>query len=209
MREVTVSAVRADELSAKDLCAVEAALPARAEKARRFRQERDRLLCLGAGYLMMRAVGIRREEEILIGENGKPYAPGYPPFSISHSGVWCILAAGTQRTIGADIEAVCEAHLDAAGAVLTPGELAWMARDPVERFFRLWTWKESLMKATGLGMALEPREIEALSFAMGRPVRLLGREWHACEGGREGYRFSVCADEPIGGLRWVEYRGNL
>lgn len=42
-------------------------MPERAEKAGRFRLEGDRLLCLGAGYLMMHAMEIRSESEIRLG----------------------------------------------------------------------------------------------------------------------------------------------
>ena len=205
MKEMTISAVCTDALRGMDLSAVEAALPGRAERARRFRQESDRLLCLGAGYLMMQAVGIRRESDLRLGEHGKPYAPGFPAFSISHSGIWCILASGDHRLIGADLEAVNRAHLDAAPAVYTPAELDWMAEDPLIRFFRLWTWKESVMKATGLGMSLEPGRFEVLPFARGESLRLFGRNWYAAGGSLGGYVFSVCADEPIGPLRWVGY----
>ena len=104
-------------------------MPERAEKAGRFHLEGDRLLCLGAGYLMMHALGIRSESEIRLGGYGKPYAPGYPPFSISHSGDWCILASGAGRDIGVDIEALRQSHLDLAPAVYTPRELAWMAEE--------------------------------------------------------------------------------
>ena len=206
MKEMTISAVCTDALRGMDLSAVEAALPGRAERARRFRQESDRLLCLGAGYLMMQAVKIRREAEIRLGEYGKPAAPGYPAFSLSHSGLWCILASGAQGAVGADIEALNPAHLDIAPSVYTPGEQAWMSGDPLIRFFQLWTWKESVMKATGLGLSLEPRRFEVLPFAEGKPVQLLGREWHARSGRLDGYVFSVCADEPLGPLTWVEYQ---
>ncbi len=209
MREITISAVRTDVLREMDLGTVETAMPQRAERARRFRFERDRLLCLGAGYLMMQALGIRSESEILLCGNGKPYAPGYPPFSISHSGVFCILAAGEEGTVGADIEEINEAHVDVAPVVYITKELAWMAGDPLDRFFRLWTWKESVMKATGLGMELEPRSCEVLPFTRNQPVRVRGREWHAFSGALSGYRYSVCADERIGGVRFVEYRQPL
>lgn len=141
--------------------------------------------------------------------NGKPYVPGHPPFSIAHSGLWCILASRTKRAIGADIESLDSRQLDVAPAVYTPAELAWMAEDPLTRFFRLWTWKESVMKATGLGMALEPGSFEALPFAFNRPIRLLGKEWYANTGALDGYIFSVCADEPVGPLHWVEYQSPL
>ena len=65
------------------------------------------------------------------------------------------------------------------------------------------------MKATGLGMALEPKSFEALPFAFAHPLRLLGQEWYATTRTLDGYIFSVCADEPIGLLRWVEYQSPL
>lgn len=207
MSEVTISAVRTDVLRTLDLSAVEAAMPQRAERARRFRLERDRLLCLGAGYLMMRAAGIRGEVELRYGENGKPCAPGCPPFNISHSGVWCVLASGAPRTIGVDIEAVDPAHLDVAPAVYTSRELAWMAEDPLSRFYRLWTWKESVMKAAGLGLSLAPQSFEALPFASGGSILVRGQRWYARGGMLDGYAFSVCSDEPVGEVKWVEYRG--
>jgi len=79
-----------------------------------------------------------------------------------------------------------------------------MAADPTDRFFRLWTWKESLMKAAGLGMSLEPRSFEVLPFAEGKPVLLRGSAWHAAGGSLEGYRYSVCSDVPIGRVLWTE-----
>lgn len=63
---------------------------------------------------------------------GKPYAPGFPEFSISHAGDWVVCATASAGTIGIDIEmlaagrsagslgawAAREATLKAAGAAL-------------------------------------------------------------------------------------------
>ena len=204
MTETAIYTIRTEDVRRLDPGRLEAAMPERAAKAGRFRFEKDRLLCLGAGFLMMEALGIRNEAEIQYGEYGKPFAPGYPAFSLSHSGERCILATGTMGTVGVDLEEINEKHIDIAPEVYTEVELAWMAEDPLRRFFRLWTWKESVMKATGQGMQLEPRSFEVLPFAEGNPVRLRGREWYACGGEFERYSFSVCADEPISRIRWTE-----
>jgi len=60
------------------------------------------LLCLGAGLLMNRVLGIE-ERELQYGEYGKPYALGKAEFSISHGGNWAILSVGSQP-VGVDIE---------------------------------------------------------------------------------------------------------
>ncbi len=208
--EATIYAVRTDtvrELGPAAAEKVEKAMPARAARARRFLFEKDRLLCLGAGLLMMEALGIRGEGELRYGPYGKPYAPGYPAFSLSHSGAWCVLATGDGfAEIGVDIEEVDARHIGVAPTVFTPAELAWMQADPVERFFRLWTWKESVMKAAGLGMALEPVSFDVLPFLSGRAARIAGREWHAAGEPWDNCICSVCADKPIGKLRWAECR---
>ena len=203
MKEALIYTIRTEAVRKADCSLLAERMPKRVEKAMRYRFERDRLLCLGAGLLMTEALGIRDERELRYGAYGKPYAPGYPAFSISHSGTCCILACGEAPDIGADIEEICEAHAGVAPAVYTEAEQAWMKEDPVIRFFRLWTWKESVMKAAGLGMSLAPRSFEALPFAEGKPVRVLGRSWYARETELDNCRISVCADEPIGGLRLV------
>ena len=206
MNEITVYAIRTDTVRELDLTALETAMPERVEKARRFHFEKDRLLCLGAGFLMMSALGIQREDELRYGENGKPYVPGYPAFNLSHSGSWCALAAGGVKRIGFDLEEINEQHTDIAKEVYTDAELAWMQEDPVNRFFRLWTWKESVMKACGLGMSLVPRSFEVLPFAGGRAVRTAGGDWYARGGTWDNCCFSVCADEPVGRVVWIEIK---
>ena len=75
-----------------------------------------------------------------------------------------------------------------------------------ERFFTLWTLKESLMKAAGLGLQLQPDSFEVLPFLRNEPVFLLGKEWYAAAGGVHGYCYSVCGLAPVGQLVWEEQR---
>ena len=178
-------------------------MPERMKRAERYRFEKDRLLCMGGGFLMLHVVGIRDESEICQGQYGKPFAPGYPAFNLSHSGEWCILSKGDCE-IGVDIEKTDGKNLSAAPAVYTPRELTWMNGDPIERFYQLWTWKESLIKALGTGMSLEPKTFDVMPFAEDQPVSLNGQSWYAASGSIPGYRFSVCASSPVSSLQWVE-----
>ena len=201
---IPVYAIHIDTVRRTNWTPLQQSMPARMEKARRYRFERDRLLCVGAGLLMRRVPGIHDESGLRPGRFGKPRAPGYPAFSLSHSGDWCVLAMH-KDDIGVDIEKIDEQHLSVAPAVFTPGEQDWMHENPLERFHILWTLKESLMKATGLGLALPPDSFEVLPFLAGHPVSLQGRTWYAASGKVPGYRFSVCGQAPIGALEWVEY----
>ena len=118
MTETAVYTIRTEDVRRLDPGRLEAAMPQRADRAGRFRFEKDRLLCLGAGFLMTEALGIRSEAELRYGEYGKPFAPGYPAFSLSHSGERCILATGTAGTIGADLEEINRVHQESS-----PGEI--------------------------------------------------------------------------------------
>ena len=82
-----------------------------------------------------------------------------------------------------------------------------MRGDPLNRFFQLWTWKESVMKAAGLGMNLVPRTFEVLPFVRGQSVQAAGGTWYAFGGTWGNCRFSVCADEPVGRVVWAETTG--
>ncbi len=205
MDKVAVYAISAETVRQLNQTSLFRYMPERMKRAEKYRFERDRLLCIGGGFLMRHIVGIRDESEIRHGRYGKPFAPGYPAFNLSHSGEWCILAKGDCE-IGMDIEKIDKNNLPAAPTVYTPRELNWMNEDPLERFYQLWTWKESLIKALGTGMFLEPKTFEVLPFIENQPLYMHGQSWYAASNSIPGYRFSVCASAPICSLKWIELR---
>jgi hypothetical protein len=66
-----------------------------------------------------------------------------------------------------------------------------------EAFFRLWTGKEALLKALGVGFSLDPREVE-LEFEPGG--------FRACTGQGPGTAWSIASlvirDEGVGRRAW-------
>jgi len=96
--------------------------------------------------------------------HGRPFLPDYPgtDFNLSHTGEWIALAIGPGNgRIGLDIETIDPTFpaLGIAREFFLPEECLWLSQGPIERFFQLWTVKEALMKATGLGMSLPPDQI--------------------------------------------------
>ena len=69
-------------------------MPKRFARANAYKQEKDRLLCLGGAILMADIVGITNESDICFNSSGKSFANGFPEFNISHSGDVCVLAIG-------------------------------------------------------------------------------------------------------------------
>jgi 4'-phosphopantetheinyl transferase len=141
--------------------------PEERARAERFRQADDRRRhILGRGLLrtMLARRLVRAPESLVFGANpnGKPTladADG-TAFNVSHSGDYVLVAVGRAAAIGVDVEQ-WRPRLDVAGVgrqVFTPAELALIADAPDEektfRFFRQWTFKEAVAKASGLGLSL-------------------------------------------------------
>lgn len=120
----------------------------RREKALRLRREEARLLSIGAG-LLLRMAGL--EPPFAFGEHGKPYLPGGPAFSLTHTGTFAALAVQENR-VGLDAETIAPVRRAAARA-LTSGERRFMEAEPERRFTYLWTRKEAVLKCTGAGLS--------------------------------------------------------
>lgn len=206
MNDITVYTLSVRNVCRYDISKLESALPKRMERSGHYHFEKDRLLCLAAGILLLEGLGLKSEDELSYGEYQKPYAQGFPAFNLSHSGGYAILAVGGDN-IGADIEQADPAHIGIAPSVCSPRELQWQSEDPAVRFFRLWVLKESLMKATGLGIHLEPRTLDVLPFTRGEPVILGEKKWYARELSLDDCRSAVCSDAPIGEVRLVNIGG--
>lgn len=144
-----------------------------------------------------------------IGSRGKPYLPGGPEFSISHSrGVaGCAVDSGP---VGLDIERVREFTPGMRGKICTQGELLLTGGDDF-LLTQLWTCKESYMKLTGLGFAQGLHETEF--SALGDRPRLSGREEARfssalLERRGESFWLTLClAGEAELQIKWIDYAG--
>ena len=110
-----------------------------------------------------------------LGRYGKPYLQDFPElfFNLSHSRNWAALAVAVGGELGVDLEFIDPDFpaLEIASNYFRPSECAALgvAEDPPALFFKFWTAKEALMKATGLGMNLEPSQIEVRLDGQGSP----------------------------------------
>ena len=79
--------------------------------------------------------------------------------------------------VGADIEPAAADPPADTRLILTPAERHWLAgqREPAA-FYRLWTGKESVVKAIGTGLQLPLNAFEVLPVSDG-VHRICGAEW--------------------------------
>jgi phosphopantetheinyl transferase len=143
-------------------------------------------------------------------ENGKPYLPGGPAFSFSHSGGLAIVAISDQDTVGVDIEQIRRVAIPAEWYTHFPA-LAGMLQTPPEAksgacqtFLTAWTRLEALAKCEDIPMSLlldlpirvaasaatvcdlnvENGYLVALAFRGNAQVVVAEAEWDVCYGPR-------------------------
>jgi 4'-phosphopantetheinyl transferase len=81
-------------------------------------------------------------------------------FNVSHTAGLIVLGFTRGRAVGVDVENLCARvnPIDTAKHVFSVTELATLARLPAEqqldRFFEYWTFKESYIKARGMGVSI-------------------------------------------------------
>lgn len=163
---------------------------ARADRFR-FAKDRDRYI-LGHGLLretLGRYLGRPAPElKLLRGEFGKPFLEAHPVhFNLSDTKD-AVLVALAHQPIGADIETMNRQtdHERVAAHYFTPREVSGIlhAADGKQRFLELWTRKEAVLKACGVGLMDDLHSLEVGS-ALNRMqithpdfVRLAAAEYH-------------------------------
>lgn len=123
--------------------------------ADKFAVEEDKTQRLVSAYLKRKYVG-----EWNISEQGKPVSDKIF-FNVSHCSGATVIALA-DRNVGVDIEKIRPVADKLKDYVAASGERAEILTD--EDFFRVWTAKESLVKAEGFGVNRKPKEIPALPF---------------------------------------------
>ena len=186
--------------------------PVRQEKLARLHADGPRCLSLGVALLLRHALldaGLWSEalEET---EKGQPFFSDLPAFhfSLSHSGAR-VLCAAADGDVGCDLERPRPFSLSLAGRFFHPTESAYLAALPEDRrqdaFFRLWTGKESFMKAVGQGFAL-PMSDFALAPEGDRAAvsqQFDGRTYRVRYVPMDDYLCAVCAADSLDALRLI------
>jgi len=160
-----------------------------------LRNEPARRRCLAGGLLLRRVVGAGEESYTPF---GKPFIPGAPPYSISHSGHIVCIAVG-ETPLGVDLEMHRPARANKLIAhCFAAGERALVKTE--KDFFALWTAKESLGKQLGVGIArilrvplLEKNE-QTLVCPSLPTLRFYQSDYF------EGCSFTLCTEEDWDGV---------
>lgn len=105
----------------------------------------------------------KKPQAIIFDKNpyGKPFIRNSDTqFNLSHSKQWAVLAVGIDCELGVDVESTSDRHstLSIAQNYFHADEIAQLEKftletEQQEYFFRLWTLKESFVKALGTGIS--------------------------------------------------------
>lgn len=179
----------------------------RREKIDSYRLVRDKKLSLGVGILLNRGLseyGLKEADvAIAYGKHGKPYLVNYPNihFNLSHAGQM-VLAIFAEVEVGCDIEPIQKAEMPLAKRFFCSEEYEYIATQTEEwqnrAFYRIWTLKESFIKATGLGLSL-PLNVFEIQIGTDEMVNVRQTVDHAdyqfFEYQMEDYCIAVCFRE--------------
>jgi 4'-phosphopantetheinyl transferase len=161
--------------------------PEKQKRIKRFHFYRDARNALLGDILarteICRATGLKNEQlDFSTNEYGKPFLNHLTPdgsaadprihFNISHTGNY-IACAVADRSVGIDIESIKSVDLNIAERFFAPDEIEYvMDNNQAQRFFEVWTKKESRIKWEGKGLSkslesfsvFDSEELEKLSY---------------------------------------------
>ncbi|MFJ7837979.1 4'-phosphopantetheinyl transferase family protein [Lysinibacillus sphaericus] len=143
----------------------------RKEKVSKFHFDEDKKRSILAEVLLRHSLkrdfGMTNDHiHFTINEYGKPNLQNFDHihFNLAHSGDWVVCAV-SDTPIGIDIEQVAMIEMDIAKAYFTSSEYQDILSQPkdkqIQYFYKLWTLKESYVKAEGKGLTIP---LDSFSF---------------------------------------------
>jgi len=175
--------------------------------AERFLKVEDRYARLVGRFLLLQ--GLERLglscsllTHLHYGPYGRPELEAPVDFNISHSCDLVFCALSMSGRVGIDIEVIRPVDLADFFPTLTPTERIAIQQDdnPMLKFFRLWTMRESVLKAVGVGLS---GMIASLDFESGNALAN-GCQWHITElSAWDGYACSL-ASSSLNDDIWIE-----
>lgn len=141
--------------------------------------------------------------------NGKPYLKGMEQYHFNISNTdGMVVCAVSEVELGVDVEREKPFRKGILRKCAGPGETEYIlgAEEKVqqERFFRLWTLKESYIKMTGEGMRIPLNEIEFELLKKDESVRITcSKEGNFYQRNEKEYWMSLCTKESAN-VQWIQ-----
>lgn len=177
----------------------------RQEKIDRYKFKKSKIESLGATILLDEVLKEYSlcEKDMQYGKNfyGKPFFKGHENihFSISHTKGYS-LCSFSNISVGADIQIIGKDAVHLVERFYTKDEADYVFSQPDEKsqqkaFYRLWSLKESYIKAVGKGMSIPIESFNVLENG--------GQTINGCDGKTffykeyefQGYAIAVCSSE--------------
>lgn len=162
----------------------------RRRKILSHKTEKGIVQSFGAGLLldkMLKQQGIFRTD-FTVADSGKPYLPGGIFFNISHSGKLAVCTL-SQSEVGCDVEEILGIRNGALTGAFSDAEIKYIGDDP-ERFYALWTAKESYIKFSGATIA-SIKDISLSANVSCGQIEIKGA--HITSGRINNYIYAVCS----------------
>ncbi len=179
----------------------------RRERIAAMRRREDKLRSLAAELTLRYALGQAGVTDYTLahGPHGKPYLASHPRlhFNLSHSHER-VLCAVSACEVGCDVEYRNGDRIGVATRFFTEDEQAFLEKaatdeEKTRRFYRLWTLKESYVKALGEGMTRPMRSFSVAPDENGAITLQPPTDpsWHFHEYmGETDYAIAVCSRSP-------------
>lgn len=186
----------------------------RKAKTYKYRFQGDRIRSLGAGILLYHMLKENGMENVDIDVNqyGKPFLCNNEiQFNLSHSGNYAVCSYG-QGDSGIDIEWYKSADLEIARRFFEQQESRLVEEYGTQMFIRLWTLKESYIKAEGKGLKIPldsfqicPGKYYGNNNSNQKPIAIVSNDsyvdsdigYHFVEFKIEDFHISVCSKSKV------------
>lgn len=154
MKEIDLYIVHTNEINEDDLSLLPFIREEDFKELNKFHLKDNKVERYVSMYLKRKYIG-----DFYLGENGKPLSKNIY-FNISHSHGLVILGISKDNDIGVDVELVRKVKYLLIQFVSSFEELQYI--DKEEKFFDIWTNKEALLKAHGMGIRCRLSDVNAL-----------------------------------------------
>lgn len=178
----------------------------RKKKVLALRRPQDQRRSLGAGLILrygLAALGYSEQDMGIANDaKGKPHCTHMPhvQFNLSHSGAVVLGGFAVGCAVGVDVEQYSPMeYLALAKRFFHPSEYECLVQETpaqqARQFFRIWTRRESCLKAVGCGLTVQPASLSVVSDSTSTVLN--GIHWHIREyPAPDGYALAVCTQSP-------------